>query len=112
MPGLLAEALHAYDLVPVLVQPVDVHIAVEETAANKLLQLVLGQAINVHGLFSREVDELPEPASLTVRVVAVEGLGNALLAVHHGFGLMDAGGLAAAGAGMRDQLLHVEAAPV
>ena len=107
LPGSLTIAVHLDDLVLISVQLIDVHKAVEEPTANKLFQRSFRQALNVHGLFANEVDELAQPTGLAGGIIAEQRLGTVCLTVD-----MDTGRLATAGTLSRDHALQIKGAAV
>ena len=113
LPGLFTETVHPDDLIPMLIQAVNVQIAVNPAASNQLFQRSFRQSLNVHGLFAHKMDELFKAPGLAGGVVAEQGLDDPFLAVFTAAtGFVDSGRLSAAGALVRDYGIHRKIAPV
>ena len=104
LPGFLPKAVHLHNVCLMLVQTINVHWTVEPALANQPLYRRLRQSFNVHRLLTGEVDEFPQAAGFTIRIVAEQRLSVVVL--------MDAGGLAAAGTLTGNGLFHTKAAPI
>ena len=112
LPRFLPEAFHIYNLVPVPVKPIDIHVGVNPPFSNEFLQSGLGQTFDVHSFLADKMHELAQAPGLTVLVVAEQSLSNLIFPILHGTALVDAGRLPTAGAPFRYGLPHDKAAAV
>ena len=96
-----------------LIQPVDVQIAVNPAPANQFFQRCFGQSLNIHRLFADKMDKLLELSRLAASIVAEQRLDRAFLAVLIApSGFVDTGGFPAARAPVRVCAFQHKAAAV
>lgn len=81
LPGLFTKPIHADDFSPVTIQTVNIQITMDKSLTDELFQCSLRQPFNVHCLLADKMDELFQPTCLAVRVITVQRLDDAILAI-------------------------------
>ena len=81
LPGLFTKPIHADDFSPVTIQTVNIQITMDKSLTNEFFQCSLRQPFNVHRLLADKMDELFQPTCLAVRVITVQRLDDAILAI-------------------------------
>ena len=81
LPGLFTKSIPADDFSPVTIQTVNVQITMDKSLTNEFFQCSLRQPFNVHRLLADKMNELLQPACFTVRIIAVQRLDDAILAL-------------------------------
>ena len=81
LPGLFTKPIHADDFSPVTIQTVNIQITMDKSLTDEFFQCSLRQPFNVHCLLADKMDELFQPTCLAVRVITVQRLDDAILAI-------------------------------